>query len=496
MTPEPEHRRPTDIHGTDPERTRDKVLVLAALVFLAFAAYGSAVPHYHFFADDLVLANGFTDKTAAFHWSQQGAWRMLGNATMELALACAPRAYLALTVAVHGCNAFLVWLLLRRLGVCKRTSVLIGGLLAVFPGFHEAVVWISASHNVWSTTFFLLTFLACLSASAPGRPAVGMILLAGAGAMTGDFFHDQYALAYFTLPVAAVWLQSGRWPLSLERRRLAALAAPGLGSGLYILAYLLTLKTTTTKFPAFNWHSLFSSIVYQYANFAAFDVWQHAVWVHALVNRLASPAGAGLLVLLAAGSVATAWAATRKTGVGSLPAAGLPPATLAAWAALLLGLAAIYVVAGGYSLDSRKRYAFVFLGALALGHLGRSRPSRRWIGPAALAAIVVCTLTTIALTETRTGMLVAMEQIDTAIAAGRVPAGTYIVDWDSGPLRFGPYLWTDPREQIWNQLPAAGGPPPVVPDPRNARQLARNDWERRVWWMIPLRPESQRPHQL
>ena len=478
----PDQELPPDNAG-DHSRCPESLLVLLALVAVAFSAYGTAAVRYHFFADDFVYVRDFTDPTASFQWGVEGVWRFLGNTAMTTGLSFAPRLYVALMVLLHAGNAFLAWAILRRLGVGRSSAALLGGLLAAFPGFHEAVVWIPASDNVWSTTFFLLVFLACLRAAARG-PTAGMTLLAFAGALIGDLFHDQYSLAYFVLPVAATWLQSGRWLLPLDRRRLAALAAPVLGSGLYILAYLLTLQPTTTKQPAFNWHSLFSPFVYQYANFAAFDVWQHAIWARAFAQRLASPAGVGLLALLAAGTAVIGWESSRAPDRGSRPPPPPPSPAKAAWSALLLSLASVYVVAGGYSLDSRKRYAFVFLGALALGHLRRSQPRLRWVG-SAVVAVALCALTTVALTEARNGMLAAMDQIDTAIAAGQVPAGTYIVDWDSGPSRLGPYLWTDPLEQIWNQLPAAGGPPPVVRNPSNARQLTLYDWPRRRWELIP-----------
>lgn len=490
----------------NPPAWKETSIVFAALLMLAFAAYGTTAFNYRFFADDAVLAKGFTDPTAAFRWDGQGAWRFLGNWMLSTALAGNPQAYLLCTVALHGINSFLAWSLLRRVGAQPATSIIAAGLLVVFPGVHEAIAWISASHNVWSTTFFLLTLHVTFRAGAPNYSPVGLALAGFTLALVGNFLHDQFALAYFALPVATLWLQSGRWKLPFDRR-LPVLVAPTVGSGLYILAYLLTLRSATTHHPTLNWPSLFSPLVYQYVNFAAFDVWQHPIWVQAFWLRIASPAGMGLLFLLLAGSGALVWLAWRNHRQGEITSSliDLGPAC-AAWTALLLGLTSIYAIAGGYSFVSRKRYAIVFLGVLALGHLFRRLAAPRWVSPAAGISLLFFALTSVAITEARNGLLTAKDQLCSAVAGGSIPAATYIVEWDTGPARFGYYLWNDMWVEVWfdymwkdtwGKSPQQPSPPagrrPLVRHAHEARHLASYDWSRREWRLIPLAPAPGAP---
>src|SRR4051812_2578779 len=69
-----------------------------------------------------------------------------------------PHGYHFTNVVLHGINAFLVWLVLRRLKV--PGAMLVALLFAVHPVMVESVAWISERKNVLSTLFYLTAMLA------------------------------------------------------------------------------------------------------------------------------------------------------------------------------------------------------------------------------------------------------------------------------------------------------------------------------------------------
>lgn len=477
---------------------RSSVIMLIALLALAFAAYGTTALDFRFFADDAVLTRGLTDSTAEFLPARQGAWRLLGNSLMMVGLGLAPKTYMALVVAAQGLNAFLAWAILRRLGAQPALSALAAALLAVSPGGHEAVALGSATHYVWSTTLFLLSFLLTLKIAATPQPSWTMAGGCFLSALVGSFIHDQYGIAYFTLPAAALWLATGRLIVPLDWRRALALVLPAVASGLYILAYFATLHATTTKHLAPNASTLISPFVYQYLNFAAFDVWRLPIWVAAFFQRMASPTGLAIVASLSVGT-ALLWRHVRQTSAATTPVQTGSLVFAAAWSGLLLGLAAVYAMSGAYQLESRKRYALVLFGLLAFVHLFGRVAWRRWLLYPLLGLIVVCTFTTVALTEARNGLLAVKDQLCTAIIRNEVPPATYLADREQGPARIATYLWTDlwvelefdyMWRDIWEISPIHSTPSgrvfPFVSQRAQAQHVAAYDWSKRQWGFTPV----------
>lgn len=177
-----------------------------ALVLLTAAIYAPAV-RYGFAYEDAPHPNG--------------SWRTLGTALLELRpsrtlvgatwSADPVRLHLG-SLALHLLNGVLVGLLAWRLGITPAWLPL--GIFLLHPLATEAVVYLSARGDLLATTGVLL---AALGATLAPAPAVALVLVGGALALTGK-----------EAGVAVV----GLVPLVLARARRPGWAAPAAAVGL------------------------------------------------------------------------------------------------------------------------------------------------------------------------------------------------------------------------------------------------------------------------
>ena len=150
-------------------------------------------------------------------------WRLWGEDTLG---------YHLVNVGLHLLSAFLLWRLLRKLGL--RHAWLGGLIFTVHPVLVESVAWISELKNTLSLPFFLLAMSAWVDYDARGKwrdyaLALGLFLLALLGKPTMVMF-----------PVVILlhaWWKRGRlgWP---DARASAAFFAVSLATGLATLWFL------------------------------------------------------------------------------------------------------------------------------------------------------------------------------------------------------------------------------------------------------------------
>jgi hypothetical protein len=203
----------------------------AALLAGAALLYGSTIG-LGLFSDDFVLA----DRALARDWLPQpdfirplplAIWSVLLDFSRDGA------ALHALSVALHGLNGVLVYLLGRRLGLPSSGAVASAALFVAYPSSVEAVVWPAAVHDLLvaaSTLSFVL--LAGRPSSPPVVAAATIVLLAG-------LLSKESAVAIPVL-AAIVWLrwggrQTAGWPVLL--------------AGAIVCALYLVVRTTFVAIP-------------------------------------------------------------------------------------------------------------------------------------------------------------------------------------------------------------------------------------------------------
>jgi len=134
-----------------------------AMCLLVFAAYSSVFRAGFVWDDDILLtANPLLD-------GLNGLWKIWFSRenvqyyplvfsmffVEKLVWGLNPLGYHMVNVALHSCNAILVWLLLRRLNL--KGAWLAGLIFALHPMQVESVAWISERKNLLSTLFYLLS---------------------------------------------------------------------------------------------------------------------------------------------------------------------------------------------------------------------------------------------------------------------------------------------------------------------------------------------------
>ncbi len=156
-----------------------------------------------------------------------------------------PAGYHWVNVVLHGLNAGLLWILLRRLRL--PCPWLVAAVFALHPVHVESVAWISERKNVLSGFFYLVAFLAYLRFTALGTDDEAAAAAAPATAAGGSGL-GWYAIA-FTAFVAALlsktvtcslpavlvlvtWWHRG-WPTRREWAALAPMFVVGLALALH-----------------------------------------------------------------------------------------------------------------------------------------------------------------------------------------------------------------------------------------------------------------------
>lgn len=111
-----------------------------------------------------------------------------------------PAGYHLVNVLLHGVNAALLWLLLRRLGL--PGAFLAGAIFALHPVQVESVAWVTERKNVLSALFYLLALLAWLrhrgQAARPGLKSSWRMYGSSLALFALAMLTDQYAARFLT----------------------------------------------------------------------------------------------------------------------------------------------------------------------------------------------------------------------------------------------------------------------------------------------------------
>lgn len=195
--------------------------VLIAFAGIAFLLYWHVLPCAEFPWDDAAYRSAAREVvdsvSSAFH-QVQGNYHpltMLSLAVDEHFGGGEARLHHVTNVALHGINAFLLFLLLRMLFTQAATWLLMAGpvLFLVHPAQVESVAWISERKNLLFAGFTLLACWAYVNhLRSAGRLHYPLVLLASLAAMLSKVQAVSLPLVLFGILVV-----QGGWPLQRKR---------------------------------------------------------------------------------------------------------------------------------------------------------------------------------------------------------------------------------------------------------------------------------------
>lgn len=353
---------------------------------LALVAWWPALGSYFPITDDHPLSWHLPGASPGYFegfYRDHGVWRILQYPLVGLALHHALGGLTFILVGLH----MLVAIGLHRLALrlfSPPWALAAAALAATSPVGFQAILWLNAfPYTVGSLALLCLLIL---------QIDAGKRRVPQAAAFTGSFLLalfsnalHEHLLASFAGAGAAQWLSvwsdEGRPAWRRWLRHHWSALGPAVGCIVFLLVYTLT-KPPVDKMPiVFNPLAPLSALFHQYTQWWAYEPWL----IPGLRSDFAWPHGSAAVwtlfaaaVLLAVGVADRALAARRVVAAHRMR----PAFALVLIALLLVGAAAIYAAPGGYALDSRKKYPFVWLAFLGACWIGQQLPSTSRLAPA------------------------------------------------------------------------------------------------------------------
>jgi hypothetical protein len=297
----------------------------------------------------------------------------------------------------HAMNGYLFYLVARCAFGSGSFAFFLACVITAFPWGYEAIIWASCSPFMGATTVLWIVIYVMLKFE-PVRTRSNFLAATLAGlSLLGLMFNEAI---FFSLCIAGIIVYAR--PGLIRSGKTAAIivsAAPLTGALTWAAIYEATKPAKPFKMvDAINIRSILSGIYYQYSNLEVFEIWvQRPLREYALSTIQPVLLGVALVSLVAALGlillIGRQWRRSESSAAaadyGTVP---LPPLALTVcMVLLLLGATGIYALAGGYSLDSRKRYVIVPLLVMtaaaafwAINPRMASRLSFLWRSPATI----------------------------------------------------------------------------------------------------------------
>lgn len=370
------------------------------VALVALAAWAPSLRSYVPLADDNVLA-AVMQGDGLRNWMAENGIHRIGQFPVSWLLLHAP-AYVPGIVALltHALVGVLFYLACQRLLKREMVALMLAVIFAAWPAGFEAILWTNSCYPcLFSALIFWLVVLICLSTPAEigaqiKSGAVILILVLIALPVREDF-----TFCYLAFPALSLCLagESRITRLVSTMRRRPVTLAPAIAAGLFLVAFVVSRRhaTSTKHTGEFHLQSLASVYLRQYTALDPARAW------------FSSSARAFFLWPVNAATIAAVLLAVAALVLILLPRRHpMPvedvepqrPGVLFFLIGLLFGGAFIYALAGGFSLDSRKKYGVLPIILLLVGWVWCILTPRRKgdaLVPSAVSRLVTGTVTVI-----------------------------------------------------------------------------------------------------
>jgi hypothetical protein len=336
------------------------------LILAVVAAWALSLQPYIRIADDWPL--GVHDTISGME--ANGFWRILHFYLHERILSLPDSVIPWVILLQHvGCTCAL-YQLAQQLGIDLRTAFLGALFFGVIPIANGALLWQSGSLIIITTGLSLVVWMLAIRSSKTPSPALTAVLVVAV--LLTNLIQENLVFLLPLLGITAIL-----WDHLLSKARLrsgfATVFAPVLGTVLYVTLMALFRGDAPTKTIAPYPRGLISPLLNQLSAWYCFEpAFSPAPW-----KWLADSAPHWPIALLEASALGSLFLIKRnshESGYSSDAPMRHLWRKLMLLVVLALGTSAVYALAGGYSMDTRKRYPFVVLGVLGALTVIQSSP--------------------------------------------------------------------------------------------------------------------------
>jgi hypothetical protein len=482
---------------------KEKLIGFFVFVSISLAANSPLLGGYQLYFDDYTQF----DKTLTQWFETRGIWRILG--TMVPAWLISPDLYGPGIVLLHALGGYFFFLVARRGLDSVRHALLLTILAFSFPWGFQALLWGSAASFAFASCLLWAILCALVYFRTDG---MRIYVLAPAIVFASFICLLFNEAAFFPLCLAGmiVWARQLNFLRGDKKSTLVIALAPLAGAAVWAVAYELTKPAMPVK-EITNIHlpSALSALWYQYHNVDALRFWtsgtlrEYGASVITRNDSLLTLAALCVVPFLLNFILRSDASSGEVSAPSSEAKMALKPFLI--WMIFLaLGAGAIYALAGGYSLDTRKRYLIVpFLmmtvAAAVWLILGPTRARAFWRRGAVFATTVVCIfgcLTSFFTMSIWKSELTRLNYLADVIAENGL-FGDLSVDWNPDIEQIWPqsvYFWGLDREAALNDaLRARGGKSIVLTT--NEEQLVSWSREEQRWRIVNVNGVDAPPNQ-
>jgi hypothetical protein len=339
-------------------------IIIVAAVFTAwFPALGDRILIADEYPFTLTLNNGLYAYFANWLGSQFGVFRILGQIINGI-ITHHPVLSSYLAVFTHILTVVLFFevsqILLKSIGLALVIALTMG----VFPWGCETILHVMGYTPILAATLFWLNLLILLRFTGNKKRQLPIFIISYFLTLITQLIYENIVFS-FMVSGLIVWIDEDSRKFQLGKffqnvRNNFSGLAPFVGSLTYLIAHKITFPASQAKAfgraITFNLSSIFSTYYYQYTNYFIFEPWftktRNLIFYSWDLSKV-------LIFLFLLLIIIASLDRYFKQGTFENPKTQVSNGLLIYILLLLLGGSLIYVFAGGYSIDTRKKYALI-----------------------------------------------------------------------------------------------------------------------------------------
>lgn len=343
------------------------------LIIAVLAAWFPALGGHPLFSEEFhyrnMLNNGFF--SFCTEWlAFQGMWRLLSQAVNGI-LTNHPTfcSYLAVfTHIITVCLFFRVTeILFKRTGISLVLALIVG----VFPWGYQTIVNVMGYTPMLATTIFWGNLLLLMTFANNKKSQPYVFIISFILTFVAQSLYEILIFAFMFSGIVICIDETNRkinWKNSIRNigYKYSALA-PFLSGLAFLISYKLTYPVANRMYPpGFNLNAIFSIYFRQYTNYYIFQPWLSPI-TRKLIFYSWNLEDVLIFVILLCAFIFACFAFMKQINFTDIKVPQLNKSLLPYIILLIFGSALLYAVAGGYTVETRKKYSLIPFFVLLVG---------------------------------------------------------------------------------------------------------------------------------